>query len=122
MPKLKQLKLIVEYPSGYWCVDLPDLARAHEDALASTSPKTKKDTMTTTNTVAVQTETKTFIYGQDAVNLTDVQIFDKIEKLEAAAKRWDGIVNKPKKLGAMIETIHADIKALVEYVDSRAAA
>lgn len=64
-------------------------------------------------------ETKTFIEGIDAANLSDEQIFKKIASLEISIKTWGAIENKPKKLDAMIEQTKADITALVSYVDGR---
>ena len=64
-------------------------------------------------------ETKTFIEGIDAANLSDEQVFKKIASLENSIKVWSAIENKPKKLDALIEQTKADIKALVAYVDGR---
>lgn len=64
-------------------------------------------------------ETKTFIEGIDAANMSDEQIFKKIANLENSIKAWSAIENKPKKLDALIEQTKADIKALVAYVDGR---
>ena len=64
-------------------------------------------------------ETKTFIAGVDASTLTDIEIFNKIAELEVKADKWSKVQNKPKKLGKMIDEVHADIAALVKYVDER---
>ena len=64
-------------------------------------------------------ETKTFIEGIDAANLSDEQVFKKIASLESSIKAWGAIENKPQKLNALIEQTKADINALVSYVDGR---
>lgn len=64
-------------------------------------------------------ETKTFIGGVDAVNLSDDQIFDAIAKVEKQIATLSGVLNKPKKLVAKIEALRDDVQALVDFVDSR---
>ena len=64
-------------------------------------------------------ETKTFIQGEDAANLTDAQIFAKISSLEGQITKLDAIKTKPKKLVKVIEDLQADIAKLVEFVDAR---
>ena len=64
-------------------------------------------------------ETKTFIQGEDAANLTDDQIYAKIVKLQDRIAGYDKIANKPKKLQLLILDLIADIGKLVRFVDSR---
>jgi len=64
-------------------------------------------------------ETKTFIQGEDAANLSDAQIFAKISSLEGQITKLDAIKTKPKKLVKVIEDLQADIAKLVEFVDAR---
>jgi len=64
-------------------------------------------------------ETKTFIAGADASKMSDTQIFRAIAALEGDIAKRNAINAKPKKLVAAIEQMHADISALVKYVDER---
>ena len=64
-------------------------------------------------------ETKTFIFGADAANMTDAQIFTQIGKIEREIATLDQIQHKPKKLSARIEELRADVVKLAEYVDAR---
>lgn len=61
----------------------------------------------------------TLIAGKDASQLTDDYIFELIRKAEAEVTSLQSIKNKPKKLEAKIESIKADIAALVKFVDER---
>lgn len=64
-------------------------------------------------------ETKVFIQGKDATEMTDAQIFSLIAKLESEQDKLSQIKNKPKKLVAAINALTLDIEMLVEYVDGR---
>lgn len=64
-------------------------------------------------------ETRTYIYGTDATQMSDEQIFTKIAELEGVIARWEKVQNRPKKLQAVIENTKADIKKLADFVDSR---
>ncbi len=64
-------------------------------------------------------ETKVFIQGKDATEMTDAQIFSLIAKLESEQDKLSQIKNKPKKLVAAIDALTLDIEMLVEYVDGR---
>ena len=64
-------------------------------------------------------ETKVFIQGKDATEMTDSQIFSLIAKLEDEQDKLSQIKNKPKKLVAAIHALTLDIEMLVEYVDGR---
>lgn len=112
IPKLIQLNLIESGGDGYYyCKAIPGIP---------TSTETKEpETMSNSTQPIAVIEAKTMIYGQDATTLTDNQIFEFIGKLENSIKRWDGIENKPKKLGAMITQMNLDVAALVAYVDGR---
>lgn len=77
---------------------------------------TEEITMTTPTPVI---EVKTFIAGTDAANMTDMQIFQRIAKMEDDAARLEEIRVKPKKLIAHICTMREDILKLAEYVDNR---
>jgi len=78
----------------------------------------KDQTMSTAPTI----ETKTFIAGQDAANMSDAQVFAKIASIEQQIDKLEQIKHKPKKLVAAIEVMRSDVVALCEYVDSREAA
>jgi hypothetical protein len=64
-------------------------------------------------------ETKVFIKGVDAANLTDSQIFDRISNLEQQIANLNKIENKPKKLTTAIKDLQKDIRDMIDYVDSR---
>lgn len=64
-------------------------------------------------------ETKTFIRGEDAINLTDNQIFDAIADIEKEIKKLREVGTASKKLDARIAELEASCKALAEYVDGR---
>lgn len=70
-------------------------------------------------TMTKNIETKTLIAGQDAANMTDNEIFQKIAKLEAEVSKLQSIKVASKKLKAAVEALEVDIAKLVEYVDSR---
>ena len=84
------------------------------DAQTQTQPTTQEPKMT-----APTIETKTFIAGKDAKNMSDSEIFALIAELEADVDKLSSIRNKPKKLVASIEKTQAEIAKLVEYVDGR---
>ena len=65
-------------------------------------------------------ETKIFIFGTDASTMSDDQIVDRIFDIERQIETLQSVKNKPKKLVAKLNAMQDDIKALVEYVDSRA--
>jgi len=71
------------------------------------------------NTTTPAIESKVFIFGQESKNVSDDQIFDRVAALEAQIEQLDKTQNKSKKLAAKIEALHADIKALNDFVDSR---
>lgn len=73
----------------------------------------KETTMTTI------IETRTFIQGTDAANLSDDAIFNLIHKLEGEVAGLRVIKTQPKKLAAKIAKMEEDIKALSDYVDGR---
>lgn len=64
-------------------------------------------------------EIKTFIAGQDASCLTDMQIFQRIGKMEETMETLKSIKSRPEKLKAHLHKMKEDIAALVAYVDGR---
>lgn len=64
-------------------------------------------------------ETKTFIHGSDASQMTDVQIFTEIAKIEGEIDSLKKIKAKSSKLTAYVSTLTKAIEDLVAYVDSR---
>lgn len=85
-------------------------------------PKNKPETQVTEKESTMSNaniETKVFIQGKDASEMTDAQIFSLIAKLESEQDKLSQIKNKPKKLVAAIEALTADIQKLVDYVDAR---
>lgn len=77
--------------------------------------QTEKEIIMSTENI----ETKVFIQGKDASEMTDAQIFSLIAKLEAEQDKLSQIKNKPKKLVLAVEKLGQDIQRLVEYVDAR---
>lgn len=77
-------------------------------------PQPETITMSTPNI-----ETKTFIAGVDAANMSDEEIFSRILKIENQIKGYDVIANKPKKLQAVMQKLTEDVGALVAFVDAR---
>lgn len=71
-------------------------------------------------TAIIEVTTKTLVNGTDVKELDDSAIYDLIAQQEAEIKRLEAIENKPKKLVAEIEKRRAGIKALVDYLDSKA--
>lgn len=85
-------------------------------------PKNKSETQVTEKEIVMSNaniETKVFIQGKDATEMTDAQIFSLIAKLEGEQDKLSQIKNKPKKLVAAIESLTTDIQKLVDYVDAR---
>lgn len=96
----------------YWDDTIPNFENIHihqsnEEIIMSNTAKTPV------------IETRTYIYGTDAVQMSDEQIFTKIAELEGVIARWEKVQNRPKKLQAVIENTKADIKKLSDFVDSR---
>lgn len=89
---------------------------ANSGTNAAPTPTTKEIDM---NQTLPAIETKTYIFGQLAANVTDDQVFSQVAALEAQIEQLDKTVNKSKKLAAKIEALHADIKALNDFVDAR---
>lgn len=89
-------------------------------AIINAAPYSVETKMAQTANGAPAIETKIFIFGVDASTMSDDQIVDRIFDIEGQIETLESMKNKPKKLTAKIEAMKADIKALVEYVDSRA--
>lgn len=101
-------------PYGLEAITATDDAAAYAFTKLS---KTKEPIMAINSNKAV--ENITYIYGVDAANVTDDQIFQHIANRELEIKSLEVIENKPKKLAAKIEALHAEIKILVDFVDAR---
>lgn len=99
-------------PSPLLSGKLQEALKAHQESSDTDSQPTEAIQMP-------NIETKTFIGGQDATTMSDMDIFKKIANLEMYIESLDKIKNKPQKLLAVIEATQADIDELVEYVDSR---
>lgn len=78
---------------------------------------TQEQTMSADNSKAV--DNVTYVYGKDARTLSDDDIFRHIGDLEQQIKALCGIEAESKKLDAKIESLRADILALVNIVDNR---
>lgn len=84
------------------------------DSWKSQQPKPKEPAVAHKNI-----ETKTFIRGRDAKDMSDGEVFSEIASLEAEIARLGAIKAQSKKLAAQITALQADIDALVAYVDAR---
>ena len=90
------------------------------DAPINQFQQTQETEMTQTANDVPAIETKIFIFGTDASTMSDDQIVDRIFDIERQIETLQSVKNKPKKLVAKLNAMQDDIKALVEYVDSRA--
>lgn len=76
----------------------------------------KEPTMNdTTKTI----ETKTFILGADAAQMSDAQIFSLIAKKEQEIEKLRSIKVASSKLAAAISALQDDVQHLAEFVDAR---
>ena len=113
--KLEALGLIIKHPFGYYFfVESESLA-----TLTPYEPTYQPPEESTMTTPAPVIEVKTFIGGQDASQMTDMQIFQRIGKMESNIESLMAIKAKPQKLIAVIASMAEDITKLVEYVDGR---
>lgn len=110
LAKLVELKILAVEPKTYNYTVL--IKPGHLEL--NSKPTEKEIIMSNANI-----ETKVFIQGKDATEMTDAQIFSLIAKLEGEQDKLSQIKNKPKKLVAAIEALTLDIEMLVEYVDGR---
>lgn len=83
---------------------------------SSTTSQSKESTMADAKNAV---ETITFVYGTDAKDVTEDNIFTHIANLEGQIKNLEAIETKPKALVAKIESLRADIAALVKISDDR---
>lgn len=88
-----------------------------EPNLASKTPICNKQPIKENDMPTI--ETKVFISGQLATEMTDMQIFSKIAKLEDGIEVLKRVKARPIKLTAMINEMQQDVLKLVEYVDNR---
>lgn len=80
----------------------------------------KEDTVTTSPTIAAPMfETKHFIRGHDAHNLTDDDLIKTIQGLENQLKALETITTKSKGIEAKAAQLKADLNNVVELLDSR---
>lgn len=59
------------------------------------------------------------VFGSNAASLDDDTLFDQVTRVEAEIAKLGKCENKPKKLVAKIEEMKSQLKALVDYIDSR---
>jgi hypothetical protein len=71
------------------------------------------------NQSAPAIEQKIFIFGQNAKDVADDQIFAHVANLEAQIEHLNKTQNKSKKLEAKIASLQADIDNLNAFVDTR---
>lgn len=66
-------------------------------------------------------ETKTFIFGVDAANVSDAKIFEHIVRIEGEINHLKSIEHKPAALTRRIDELTTDIMALVDFSNNRGA-
>ena len=122
---LRQMAIILERPEegvisklqARHIVFMPSTGEyVHVTPPTQTQPTTADEITMEKNTPI---QTKTFIFGADAANMSDAQIFTQIGKIEREIATLDQIQHKPKKLSARIEELRADVVKLADYVDAR---
>lgn len=64
-------------------------------------------------------ESKVFVNGTDATNMSDAEIFRLIAKTEGEIAKLKDIKTPSTKLQAAIDAMEADVVKLAEYVDNR---
>lgn len=64
-------------------------------------------------------ETRIYINGRIAADMTDEQIFGAIRAAESKIASYKDIVSKPEKLKALLAKMQEEITELVKYVDGR---
>lgn len=64
-------------------------------------------------------ESKVFVNGTDATDMSDAEIFRLIAKTEDEISKLKAIKTPSKKLSDAISKLEADVIKLAEYVDSR---
>ena len=125
--KLENRGLIRKSGAGNWGNQKYEISSAYVETVYAARQQRLKAKTTDSSTTEEPTmndntptiETKTFIQGEDASNMTDAQIFNRIAKLEDEIDKLSKIKNQPKKLQALIQTKQDDINKLIEFVDAR---
>lgn len=64
-------------------------------------------------------ETRVYVNGRIASDMTDEEIFAAIRKAEVTIASYNDMVTKPEKLKAMLVKLQNDITELAKYVDQR---
>lgn len=64
-------------------------------------------------------ETRVYVNGRVASDMTDEEIFAAIRKAEVTIASYNDMVTKPEKLKAMLVKLQNDITELAKYVDQR---
>lgn len=70
-------------------------------------------------TVPPLLETRVYVNGRIASDMTDEEIFAAIRKAEVTIASYNDMVTKPEKLKAMLVKLQNDITELAKYVDQR---
>ena len=81
------------------------------------NPDTACKSSTETNHPLI--ETRIYVNGRVAADMTDEQIFSAIRAAENKIASYKDIVSKPEKLKALLAKMQEEITELVKYVDSR---
>ena len=83
---------------------------------ATTQPATTKKELTMPKPLI---ESKVFVNGIDATDMSDAEIFRLIAKTEDEIAKLRAIKTASKKLSSAISKLEADVTKLAEYADSR---
>lgn len=88
-----------------------------EEESPTMNPDTACKSSTETNHPLI--ETRIYVNGRIAADMTDEQIFSAIRAAESKIVSYKDIVSKPEKLKALLAKMQEEITELVKYVDSR---
>lgn len=113
--KLRYLRL-VEFDSRRCCDCYVALPINHPARLAHSTTELKKEEPTMNKNLI---ETKTFVNGIDASDMSDTEIFSLIAKTEAEIGKLEAIKTPSKKLAEAIAKLKTGVAELAEYVDNR---
>lgn len=121
LSKLHALKYLSYDPveSCYYYAIEPDKTLVEFKTLAEfkthSSQPQKKEPAMNKNLI----ESKVFVNGTDATDMSDAEIFRLIAKTEDEISKLKAIKTPSKKLSDAISKLEADVIKLAEYVDSR---
>jgi len=81
-----------------------------------TATQTKKEVPMNPNQVIT---TKTLVFGVDAAELSEYQLFDQVARVDAEIARLEDCKTKPNKLVQRIAKMKEQLDTLVKYIDDK---